>query len=97
MPLFFKFIRRSDNQPVPLNTIDELICNDLGIPCSKTNYSVEFQMITSVGDAAWGSGKWNQEIFDKLVGPEQKYRDIVMKYINGEYVYDCWVSRVAAS
>ena len=97
MPLFFKFIKRSDRQPVPLNRIDELICNDFKIKCSETNYSVEFQLISSVGDAVWATGSWNQEIFDKLVGKDEKYRDLVMKYINGEYIYDCWVSRVASS
>lgn len=96
MPLFFKFVSRADGKPVPLNTIDEMICKELAIPCSSTNYSVEFQMISSIGDAVWATGEWNQKIFDKLVGKDDRLRDMVMKYINGEYVYECWASRAAS-
>lgn len=97
MPLFYKFINRSDGTLVPLNKIDELVCKDFGIPCHEQNYSIEFQIITSVGDAVWSSGNWNQKIFDNLVGKNEKIRDIVMKYINGEYIYECWVKRRTAS
>ena len=92
MPNFFKFVRRSDNLAMSLNAMDALICEAYGVPLNETDYSQEFQMISSIGDAAMSSGSWNEEMFVKLTD-NYKNKDIVRRFLNGEYVYDCWYAR----
>ena len=94
MPLYYEFVRASNGEKVLLHEIDALICDDFGIPCSDDVFSSEFQMISNIGDVVWKTETWNQRLFDHLVERnDQKSKDIILKYLNGEYVYSCWVCR----
>jgi hypothetical protein len=91
MPLSYQFISVETGLPAPLDDIDARICADVGKPCSVATYSLEFRIVTDVGDAAWATGTWDEDKFVKLMAPfDDAFRSLCRKYLNGEYKYDCW-------
>lgn len=93
MPLSYQFTKRSTGEKVSLDDIDKKVCSDFGRQYSETNYCLEFNLISVVGDAAWGSGKWDHEKFDRAMGSnDDSVKALFKKYLKGEYTYDCWYS-----
>lgn len=96
MPLRYRFKRSDGGEAVALSRIDDLICEAFGKRSDETEYSPEFNLISSIGDVAWATGSWNKEAFDKIVDRVDfrvDFRDVAMRFLNGEYVYECWVDR----
>ena len=94
MPLYYQFIQVSTGKITSLDAIDKMICTDLHIAYSETDFSPKFQWISAIGDVVWRTNKWDQDMFDEILkDKDQTTRNIVTKYLNGEYKYECWVQR----
>ena len=94
MPTFFKFTRLSDNKIMDLNEIDELICKELNIPVNEHNYSIMFDIITTIGDKM--SGDWDEKKFEDMVEiikpVPDKYIQLIRRFLHEEYKYTSWRS-----
>lgn len=94
MPLSYTFVD-ADGRPVLLEEIDAMICADFGKECSDAVFSIEFTIISNIGDRAYASGEWDQAVFDDATRPcdgAGRYREIGQKYLHGAYRYSCWHS-----
>lgn len=92
MPISYQF-KDKDGVPVALDKVDEEVCQDFGIPCSTSDYSIMFMVITSVGDYAVRSGQFKMEDFDhaiEICHYDEEKRWKILKYVHGKYYYDSW-------
>lgn len=105
MPHFYRFLRADNREPVPLSRVDDLVREAFGAPRGDTggaprgdteSYSMEFQIISSVGDVAWAPGSWDESAFERIcekINLSEAFVEIARRFLNGEYVYDCWSQR----
>jgi hypothetical protein len=95
MPLYYKFTRKSDNTEVPLFIMDDLICEFNDVKPDPDNFSIYFNIITLIGDVSLSDGKWDEEKFSKTMQTytDKKICKCARHFLNGEYIYDCWVCR----
>lgn len=92
MPVYYHF-KTLDGKTVELATVDELLCQKFSHPCSPTQYSMLFNMLTVAGDYAVRTGKFCQDDFDTIMKksemtPEQVA--IFQDFIHGTYFYHSW-------
>lgn len=94
MPLNYQFLDSETKSSVALNTIDEEICKDFNIKCDANIFSIQYQLISMIGDYSCKSGSFNLDDFNyatKDMNEEQKFK--IMKYIFGKYIYKSWYCR----
>jgi hypothetical protein len=92
MPVSYHF-KDKDGVRVALDKIDEEVCQDFQIPCSATDYSIMFMVITSIGDYAVRSGAFKMDDFNEAVKKceyDDEKRWKILKYVHGKYYYDSW-------
>lgn len=92
MPISYHF-KNKDGVRVLLTTIDEEVCQDFQIPCSASDYSIMFMVITSVGDYATRSGHFRMTDFDEAIKKcdyDDETRWKILKYVYGKYIYESW-------
>lgn len=93
MPVSYQFIDVKTGKPVELDQIDRSICQDMGKTYSDERYSIEFLIVSSVGDV-WTSEKWREsgdlDALMKLMNFDETIMKLCRKYLVDEYTYDCW-------
>ena len=93
MPLSYKFTRANDGTVMELAEIDRLICIEMGVEVSDEDFSQEFDLISAIGDRVYANGTWNESAFVGIKTMPDALRATARKFLNGEYVYECWYSR----
>lgn len=66
MPIYYQFTDTIGNI-INLDIIDNEICKEFAIPCSSTNYSFMFDVITMIGDYSTRTGRFIMEDFDDAI------------------------------
>jgi len=80
MPISYWF-EDTMGQKVPLDIIDQLICDDFKQKCYDSHFSVAFHLITMIGDNIDYSQEFDEQ-FNHSTEPTK-----IKKYLNGDYRY----------
>ena len=88
MPTFYRFLK--DGQPVPLATIDDMVCEAFGIQAKPDSFSTEFTLVCTLGDVALASGKWDEDAFVRAVDGDSRIERIARRFLRDEFTYESW-------